>query len=674
MKNFKRNTLICDFIEAAICLIMAFVLLMIYTGCSEDAGQSPVAHDGGYTEEQGVYALAGQGGNVYPKLLKMRSDESGMAGNPQNVKGSSFAKKGTPVVVYELDSLTLVGTGRTFVDTVYNDNGQFAFEKLSLNSPYVLIEIKDSCTAYEGWRRGLWSDSTYPMSYEVPCNYDSLEALGGALPSSCGITDTTKYPVPLGALVDLRKYKEISVNSLTYMKIPLVKKYVGEGMNFAAASKKAESEILEGYGIYEDLGNFESLESVNGDLSYVLHMVFRMMRRGSPFEVGLSDDMEFFYGVSPAAVAALGESAEQYYLNTLKSLEYEIAYFAHVKGYGQCTESRENETHSVMDQSGNEWFGLFVSSASIVCRSKKWVQGWKKIDFESGSMVDNRDGKTYKTVTYNWGGVTQTWMAQSLNYVDTASAGADSALKSNLLGKTKCDNGDPTCEIYGRFYMWHAAMNLGMSDLNLTSALLRDIVYEDEDDEGTEIWDTVAVEKVCLAADRNDSTKYEYCSGESETGECMARDTARSVFEYCRFKYESCRLDYSAFTRQSGRVVHQGVCPDGWRIPNKEDWELLAENVSKQGAILGDAGGSGFGYMDLTTMYFVDGETPELRMDYKKVGPGFASVPDVNDAREFAYVFYVSGKFSTGSSSEYYYGNIGFDDLYRDVYVRCIKN
>ena len=652
MKNFKRNKLMCDFIGAAFCLMMAFALLMIYAGCSEDVSLPPVAHDGGFTEEQGVYALAGQGGYVYPKLLKMPSDGE-MAGDPQNVKGSSFARKGTPVVVYELDSLTLVATGRTFVDTVYSDNGQFTFEKLSLNSPYVLIEIKDSCTAYEGWRRGLWNDSIYLASDD---------------------DDTTKYPVPLGAVVDLRKYKEISVNSLTYMKISLVKKYVDEGMDFAAASKKAESEILEGYGIYEDFGDFESPESVNGELSYVLHMIFRTMRRGSPFEVGLSEDMDFFYGVSPAAVAALGESAERLYLNTLKSLEYEIAYFAHMKGYGQCTESRENETHSVMDHSGSFSYGLFVSSDWIVCRSKKWVQGWKKIDFESGTMVDARDGKTYKTVTYNWDGVTQTWMAQSLNYVDTVSASADSALKSNLLGRTKCSNVDPSCEIYGRYYMWHAAMNLGMSDLNLTSALLRDIVYEDEEGEGRYIWDTVAVENVCLAADRNDSTKYEYCSWESDTGECMARDTANSVFEYCRFKYESCRLDYSVFTRQSGRVVHQGVCPDGWRIPNKEDWKLLAENVSKQGAILGDEGGSGFGYMDLTDLYFTDGEIPELRTNYRMIGPGFASVPDVNDASQFDYVFRVSGEFFSGSSSEDYYGNIEFDDLYRDVYVRCIKN
>ena len=60
MKNFKRNTLMCDFIGAAFCLIMAFAILAMYSGCSEDAGQSPVAHEGGYTEEQAESRLAAQ--------------------------------------------------------------------------------------------------------------------------------------------------------------------------------------------------------------------------------------------------------------------------------------------------------------------------------------------------------------------------------------------------------------------------------------------------------------------------------------------------------------------------------------------------------------------------------------------------------------------------------------
>lgn len=634
---------------------LAMLLAFVFAACSETDSGNNVA--GGTVEETGVYALAGRGGNVYPKMSDVQFGDIGPMDDSLGFEGFSFAKKGTIVSVSELNPLTLEATGRTFVDTIYDDDGQFSFGELSLNSPYVLIQILDSCTAYDGWRRGLWGPLTYPTSTSVPCDYDALIAedssWAAALPSSCGVIDTTtKYPIPFAAIVDLRKQKDVSVNYLTYMKISLVKKYVSEGMDFAAANKKAESEVLGNYGIYEDLGSFESLESVNGRLSYVLLMISRVNRSGSPLNVSLMEAMDLYYGLSPAAVAALGESAERFYLNALKSLEFEMAFYAYVYGYGECTESRENETIDFVKGEGDfAEFGRRVTNASAVCRSNKWVQGWKKVDYESGTMVDDRDGKTYKTVTYNWDGVTQTWMAQNLNYADTMSASADSALRRNLLGNTMCWVGDSSCEIYGRYYKWLAAMNLSMSDLGLTYTYVKDIVYDDENDtEGVIVWDTVAVEDECLTADENDKTQY----------------------EYCRTTYGTGRIDCSVFTKQSDRVAYQGVCPDGWRIPNKEDWVLLTENLSKRGAVLRDANGSGFGYAEAMTLSFIDGESPEIRRDNREFWQGrFASVPDEKDENQFQYAYSVFGGFSTGSAS---YGNVGFADFYKKVSVRCIKD
>ena len=37
------------------------------------------------------------------------------------------------------------------------------------------------------------------------------------------------------------------------------------------------------------------------------------------------------------------------------------------------------------------------------------------------------------------------------------------------------------------------------------------------------------------------------------------------------------------------------MCPDGWRIPNKTDWDLLIENMASQGVLLKNADASGFG-------------------------------------------------------------------------------
>ena len=68
---------------------------------------------------------------------------------------------------------------------------------------------------------------------------------------------------------------------------------------------------------------------------------------------------------------------------------------------------------------------------------------------EYGSLTDERDGKTYKTVKiYNkW------WMAENLDY-------ADSVKTPSLKGKSWCYADDPeNCAKYGRLYTWAAAID-----------------------------------------------------------------------------------------------------------------------------------------------------------------------------------------------------------------------
>ena len=616
--NYSNNsrTFVCK---------MAMLLAFVFVACSETNSGNGVA--GGTVEETGVYALAGRVGDVYPKLIDVSSDGPVASLGHEN---SFYAVKGSVITISELDSLTLQKTGRFVVDSIGNDEGKFEFPKFTLESPYVMIEIQDSCTVWVCRERGIWGALSYPA-----LQYDSTKKEY--------VDDSTMYSISWRTIVDVREYQNatISINMLTNLKVPLLQKYFADGLSFAAASKKAERAVLEEFGIYQDLGAFENVENENSELSVVLLFISHVVKVGILFDDVLPKNIHQYFGIPLAAVATLGDTVEQQYLNTIKMIEYDIGYYAHVHGFGQCTEARENETFNIG--------GLY--NTSIVCRSNKWVPGSKKVEYVSGTMVDERDGKIYKTVTYNWGDVSQTWMAQNLNYEDTTSSDNDSTQKNNLLGNTRCWEGDPSCESFGRYYRWVAAMDLDWASANVSCSISH-VEFDEQNDRYVDSSEIVTVEEMCLIAKNGDpGSKYGYCSS----------------------KYGSeCGFDYTVLNSQSGTKTRQGVCPEGWRMPNESDWSILYENMSSQGASLKDAYESGFGYQEAMTLKVDDVDPRVIRtLNREHFNSKFVSIPDF-DASEYLYLFYWITKDVQVTSGSV--GKILFNALGEDGNVRCIKN
>ena len=449
--------------------------------------------------------------------------------------GSVFAAKGTVVSVYELDSLTLEKTGRSFVDTVDNDSGRFAFESLALNSPYVLIETLDSCYVENCRERGAF------------CGRNA------SMPAS--MVDSSRvrrmFSQELKAVVDLRDVKKVSVSSLTTSKMPLLQKYFAEGKSFAEAGKMAEHEILENLGIYEYFGGFENLNDGNSELAFVNELV-RMSE--SSMLIGLRGmDPMLVYAVPPKLFVGRGEIREQYYLNSKKMIDYKVGYLARLNDLGQCTDARENAVAEIK---------AFEGKVSVVCRSSKWTLGFKTIEHTMGSMTDNRDGKTYKTVTYNWGDVSQTWMAENLDFVDTTSLSVDSSLRANLSGSIDCyrkeDSRSADCGVYGHEYQWKAAMNIGDDEVKVYSV------------------------------DSLGDTTY-FAKSESDP--------------FGDYSQNAWTWNYTDYITPSNHNAYQGVCPDGWRIPTFEDWQTLLRNMGERYGVdqndvlpaLYDAVATGFG-------------------------------------------------------------------------------
>lgn len=383
MNKETRNTLVYDFIGTAFCLVMAFALILMFSGCSNEDSKPSVVSIGGGEEETGIYALSGRAGAIMPKLMKI-ADTTGEIIDSTGYEGSLFAPRGAIVSVYELDSLTLDTTGRFFVDTIDNDSGRFVFEEMELRSPYILIIEEDPPVVVN--ERGKMK---------------------------------TEYKT-YSAIVNMQNITNVSVNALTSAKVPLLREYATQGKSFAEANTMAERDVLKQLGIYEDLGSFEELFDEKSELAYAEALI----RQTSVTERHLIDfDIHMYVEdmlyIPSVVIADSGTEAEEYYQNKKKMTDYQVGLLAEENGIGQCTEARENEMAIVLVGT------MLGDSVAIVCHSGKWTLGLKKLEYTKGTMTDNRDGQTYKTVTYNIGGVSQTWMAQNLVVADSVLAGDD---------------------------------------------------------------------------------------------------------------------------------------------------------------------------------------------------------------------------------------------------------
>lgn len=181
-----------------------------------------------------------------------------------------------------------------------------------------------------------------------------------------------------------------------------------------------------------------------------------------------------------------------------------------------------------------QWFGLGLS-----CHDGFWSWYEPEIEHVVGSMSDSRDGRVYKTTSIKVNGKTQTWMAEDLKY--------------ELPGSSCLDESLNTCEKFGRIYTWADALQLDTADFwGFDSTLMA----EDED------------VKHCVDDLLSHYEEWAYENGELKYDSLVA--------------YKECGawgIRYKEVLEAVDIQNHQGVCPDGWRIPSAKDWMLLAEVV-----------------------------------------------------------------------------------------------
>jgi uncharacterized protein (TIGR02145 family) len=360
---------------------MATLLALMFAACSENG--SPVA--GGTVEETGVQASL-DNISVAGKASLVPMFEA--AGNEYDAN-ATLNYENAIAKMYELDSVTLDTTGKTFVGSFPNGSGEFRFDSVSLNSPYVMLKV-------------------YPYIYSI---YDYADEYLVAYNEN-----------PLSVIVDLRVTSNINVNTLTFFETGRLLELVKSGKTFAEAKQQADRDVLDAFGFYDipfvfDKGEYENdsvyvmaLDVVdyfidfsdqigtgrlarslakNGNLDSIDEAV---RERFTHWALSILDDLEKVDKRDTSIVLT-------------RKIELVTNFAVLMKRMEKCADANEGQVVE------NEKY-IF----NFTCSSGKWVSTLKTVESVTGTMTDARDGKTYRTVTFEMENGTRTWMAENLNY------------------------------------------------------------------------------------------------------------------------------------------------------------------------------------------------------------------------------------------------------------------
>lgn len=325
----------------------------------------------------------------------------------------SFVPYGSVLRLSELDSVTLDTTGVFYYTRCTDTTGQFSFDSVSLNSPYVLIELLPYTYNDDEWelnKNGKLKDFS-----------DSLLYYG---------IDFSRDPINnnYSAIVDLRTTNDIGLNIMTRLEASRIKHLVKNGTDFATAKQQADKEVLEALGIYNATFEFDKSDFAQDTNNFFIALtVYHSLFPDHIYSIAPDYTARAVNAFGEAGLFTADDSVKAALLMRLKrwitfDSEYAsnnentfmIGYFAATIGLGECTAAREGDTV--------ETEGDHDQYLNLVCRSGAWVTEpgrykiLERVSFETGTVTDERDEKTYKTVTYVIDDTSYTWIAENLTY------------------------------------------------------------------------------------------------------------------------------------------------------------------------------------------------------------------------------------------------------------------
>ena len=338
-------------------------------------------------------------------------------------------------------------------------------------------------------------------------------------------------------IVDVRDGNAFAVDKKTYFESIRALYLMKSGMGFAEAKKQASKEVLESFGFYADL--FDKPEAGNvQDPNYRIYMAFieDFMKYTTEDTVAakiekcgnltcgteflktrfLTESLNMLKELSWGMTRAENVDEQSQYAvlaleNVRRNLLFLRQFVANLLEAGLCTAENEGRTFEILDK-----------NVMLTCQSGVWEFSYKEMKHTMGTMTDERDGKTYKTVTYDMNGKSQTWLAERLDYN-----------ASEL--QVSCENRMSGCGMYG----------VG------NAFSLDTLIIESKE---------ACVQRYLKDCPECEASDFTY---ECEDGYDRRLDT---------LKY---RQHMDSVTAKKG--VYQGVCPNGWHIPTRGEMDSLLD-------------------------------------------------------------------------------------------------